>query len=266
MNKFTISLLIIILGLVTMYRTYTQQGNEEKTNDEENWISLFNGKDLEGWTVKIKSHPLGENWRETFKVSDGVIRVDYSNYDTFNESYGHLFYKTPYSDYKFKLDYRFLGEQLKGGENWAFRNSGVMIHCQSPESMQLEQDFPVCLEVQLLGGIVKNEPRSTGNLCTPGTHVSIDGEINTEHCIDSKADTFHGDQWVSLEIEVRNDSVIKHFINGTEVIKYEKPVIGGEYNTLTELVGKPLNIGFIALQSESHPIEFKNIMLLDLNQ
>lgn len=243
-----------------------RQVNEEKTNEVENWISLFNGKDLDGWIVKIKGHPLGDNWKETFRVVDGTIRVDYSNYEDFNNSFGHIFYEKPFNNYKLKLSYRFLDKQMKGGENWAERNSGVMIHSQSPESMELDQDFPVSVEVQLLGGIQENKPRSTANICTPGTHVKIDGKINTKHCIDSKSVTFYGDQWVNLELEVRNDSVIKHFINGAEVINYEKPVIGGEYNTMAKLEGIPLNKGFISLQSESHPVEFKNIMLLDLNQ
>jgi len=164
------------------------------------------------------------------------------------------------------MTYRFLGKQVEGGENWALRNSGVMIHCQSPDSMELDQNFPVCIEVQLLGGVEENQSRSTGNLCTPGSHVNINDELVTEHCINSNSDTYYGEQWVNLEIEVRNDSIIRHFINGKQVMEYEHPVIGGEYNTLTNLAGKPIKQGFISLQSESHPVEFKNIMLLELNQ
>ena len=141
-----------------------------------------------------------------------------------------------------------------------------MIHCQNPASMELDQNFPVCIEVQLLGGISEKEPRSTANLCTPGTHVSINDQLVTAHCINSNSDTYYGEQWINLEIEVRNDSLIRHFINGKQVMEYQLPIIGGEYNTLKHLDGKPINTGFIALQSESHPVEFKNIMLLELNQ
>lgn len=260
------SILYVFLSFLAINCATTKQSQVEKKDDIENWVNLFNGVDLDNWEVKIKGHPLGENWNETFTVVDGAIRVDYSQYKTFDNSFGHLFYKVPFSNYKFKMSYRFLGEQLDGGENWALRNSGVMIHCQSPSSMEIDQDFPVCIEVQLLGGVSEKTPRSTANLCTPGTHVSIGDQVVTDHCINSNSDTFYGDLWVNLEIEVRNDSLIRHYINGKQVMEYQRPVIGGEYNTLKNIEGKPLNTGFIALQSESHPVEFKNIMLLELNQ
>lgn len=266
MNSFSHFIVIILFSVLANDRVNSEHNSNQEFSENENWINLFNAVNLDNWEVKIKGHPLGENWKETFTVVDGAIRVDYSQYKTFDNSFGHLFYKVPFSNYKFKMSYRFLGEQLDGGENWALRNSGVMIHCQSPSSMELDQDFPVSIEVQLLGGISKNSPRSTANLCTPGTHVTISDQVVTDHCINSNSDTFYGDQWVNLEIEVRNDSLIRHFINGKKVMEYQRPVIGGEYNTLKNLEEKPLNTGFIALQSESHPVEFKNIMLLELNQ
>ena len=265
MNTFSHSIIVIILSIFLANCQKTKDSADHSIDEKENWVSLFNGVDLENWNVKITGHPLGENWNNTFIVADSAIRVDYSGYTTFDNSFGHIFYKTPYSNYKFKMSYRFIGDQVEGGENWATRNSGVMIHCQSPESMELDQNFPVCIEVQLLGGIKEDEPRSTGNLCTPGTHVNINNELVTAHCIDSSSDTYYGEQWVNLEVEVRNDSVIRHYINGKKVMEYERPVIGGEYNTLTNLDGKAVKTGYISLQSESHPVEFKNIMLLELH-
>ena len=163
-----------------------------------------------------------------------------------------------------KLDYRFIGDQCKGGEGWATKNSGVMIHSQSPKTMEIAQEFPVSIEVQLLGGIKKPYKRPTANLCTPGTHVKINNKLVTTHCISSKSKTFYGEEWINLELEVRNDSIIKHFINGEEVFTYSNPIIGGQYNTLKSKKGEKLNEGYISLQSESHPIEFKNIELLIL--
>lgn len=257
-------IIILLLVFLSNYKK-TKQPLKDNVSVNQNWISLFNGTDLNNWKVKIKGHALGDNWKNTFRVVDSAIRVDYSDYEIFENSFGHIFYETPYSDYRLKLKYRFIGNQVEGGESWALRNSGVMIHCQSPQSMELNQEFPVSLEVQLLGGTEENIKRSTANLCTPGTHVRMNSELVTTHCIDSKSDTFYGDQWVNLEVEVRNDSVISHYVNGKKVIQYENPVIGGEYNSLTEFKGKPLNTGYISLQSESHPVEFKNIFLLPLN-
>jgi hypothetical protein len=163
-----------------------------------------------------------------------------------------------------RMQYRFTGDQIKDGAGWATRNSGVMIHSQSPESMKLDQDFPVSIEVQLLGGVNKDEERPTGNLCTPGTHVVMNGELIKKHCINSSSKTYYGNQWVNLEIEVYNDSLLSHTINGKKVLTYSKPIIGGEYNELPSKEGKQLKSGYISLQSESHPVEFRNIELLEL--
>lgn len=239
--------------------------NTEIEQPEKKWVSIFNGTDLNDWTVKIKGHASGDNWKNTFKAENGILKVDYSNYETFDNSFGHIFYKAPYSNYRIKLEYRFTGDQLPDGEGWAHRNSGIMLHCQDPESMKLDQNFPVSIEVQLLGGVDKNEKRSTANLCTPGTHVRMNDELVTTHCIDSDSDTFYGDQWVSVEVEVHNDSLITHKINGEKVLEYSHPVIGGDHNDLKELEGMALKKGYISLQSESHPVEFRNIMVLELD-
>lgn len=258
------SIILIVLAIALSNCQNLIRPLKEEIKADDKWVSLFNGVDLDNWKVKIKGHPMGVNWNNTFIVVDSAIRVNYNSYAEFDSSFGHIFYKNPYSNYKLKLNYRFIGEQISGGENWAHKNSGVMIHSQSPESMELNQDFPVSLEVQLLGGLIKGETRSTGNLCTPGTHVMIDNELVTAHCIDSNSDTYYDEEWVKLEVVVWNDSIISHFINGKKVIEYTKPVIGGEYNTLSNKELHPLNNGFISLQSESHPVEFKNIMLLEL--
>lgn len=241
---------------------------QNQLNAEENWISLFNGKDLNDWTVKIKGHPAGENYKNTFRAVAGVLQVNYDEYDTFGTSYGHIFYKKEFSNYKLRLQYRFIGAQVKGGQEWAYKNSGVMLHSQSPESMGLNQDFPVSVEVQLLGGLGAEE-RPTANVCTPGTHIVMNNELVTTHCIKSTSKTFHGNEWVNLEILVRNDSIITHKINGETVMAYAKPQIGGAIEIAGETwkskEGNPLKKGFISLQSESHPVEFRNIELLELH-
>ena len=239
--------------------------NEEATSDKK-WVSLFNGENLDDWNVKIKGYELGDNFGNTFRVVDGVMQVNYDQYDSFENRFGHIFYEKSYSNYRMKLQYRFIGEQATGGEGWAKKNSGVMIHCEAPEDMAIDQGFPVSLEVQLLGGVKENEERPTGNLCTPGTHVVIDGQLVTDHCINSSAKTYYDDQWINLEILVLNDSIISHVINGQEVISYSKPIIGGQFNNQPEMEGKKLKSGYISLQSESHPIEFRKIELLELGK
>lgn len=231
------------------------------------WISLFNGKNLDGWTPKITGFSLGENFGNTFRVEDGVLKVAYDQYDRFGNRFGHLFYKTPFSHYKLRVEYRFTGEQASGGPGWAFRNSGIMIHCQDPNTMRKDQDFPVCIEVQLLGGDGRNA-RPTMNLCTPGTHVVMNGRLEKTHCITSRSETFHGDQWVSVEVEVRGGGVIRHFVDDKLVLEYEQPQLDDSDADAKKLIkdGNPLLTGgYISLQAESHPCEFRLVEILPLD-
>ncbi|MEY3946082.1 MAG: hypothetical protein RJB03_788 [Bacteroidota bacterium] len=255
-NKCILTILILAISTAS----FTQSNNEE-------WESMFNGKDLSKWKPKIRNHPAGENFGNTFRVEDGKLVVRYDAYDKFDEHFGHLFYYKPYGYYRIRLEYRFVGDQAKEGPGWAIRNSGIMVHGQTPESMGLKQDFPVSIEVQLLGGDGKNK-RTTCNLCTPGTHVEMNGKLFTPHCINSKSETYHGDQWVKAEVLVLGDSLIRHFANGMEVLSYNKPQVGGGNVSGQDLVfgqsGQLLERGTISLQSESHPVEFKNIEILNL--
>ncbi len=232
----------------------------------EGYIALFNGKDLEGWQAKIRGYELGDNYGDTFRVEDGVLKVSYDQYEEFGGRFGHLFYQTPYSNYRLRIEYRFVGEQAPGGPSWAFRNSGVMIHGQPPETMRKDQEFPVSIEVQFLGGPGAGE-RHTANLCTPGTHVVMNGELHTPHCTDSTSKTYHGDQWVTVEVEVRGNA-ITHFVEGEPVLSYTDPQLDpGDPDAkalLDEGHPRMLTGGTISLQSESHPIEFRKVELLPL--
>lgn len=229
------------------------------------WRPLFNGKDLDGWTPKIRGCALGENYLDTFRVENGVIKVCYDKYTEFGNHFGHLFYKSPFRSYKLRVEYRFTGEQIKGGPGWALRNSGIMIHGQDPATMGKDQDFPVSLEVQLLGGSGTGE-RTTSNVCTPGTLVTVNGELRKDHCISSKSKTFHGDQWVTAEVEVRGHK-ITHRVNGEVVLEYGNPVLDendGDARKLIKDGYKVLEGGTISLQSESHPVEFRKVEIQEL--
>ncbi len=258
--------MLLVLHFFILLAVFVQTAQSQKSS-KENWESMFNGKDLTGWTPKIRYHAAGENFGNTFRVENGNLVVRYDAYDAFNETFGHLFFNKQYGYYRIRLDYRFVGDQVKNGPGWATRNSGIMVHGQTPQSMGKNQDFPVSIEVQLLGGNGK-DPRTTCNLCTPGTNVEMNGKLVTQHCINSSSATYHGDQWVRAEVLVLGDSVVKHFANGIEVLSYEKPQVGGGNVDNQEIVfGQPgmlLKRGTISLQSESHPVEFKNIEILNL--
>jgi len=235
-----------------------------REGSQDEWIQLFNGRDLSGWAPKITGYELGDNFGNTFRVEDGLLKVVYDEYDTFDGRFGHLFYEQPFSDYLLRIEYRFVGEQAPGGPDWAFRNSGVMIHGEPAGAMTIDQDFPVSIEVQFLGGGGSGE-RPTANLCTPGTNVVMDGELITRHCTSSTSQTYHGDQWVTVEVEVRGNGVMRHVIDGRTVLEYRRPQLDERDEHARLLADRAgtlmLGGGTISLQSESHPVEFRKVEL-----
>ncbi len=246
--------------------------------DKEEWLDLFNGKDLSGWDIKISGHPINDNYLNTFLVEDSMIRISYAEYDSFGTNYGHMYYEKPFSYYRLKFDYRFQGEQTPGGAVWNNRNSGIMLHSQSAAEQGPDQHFPISIELQLLGGLGEGE-RNTSNLCTPGTMVMMDDTLNRDHCINSTSKTYEGDQWISVEAVVLGDEAVYHIMEGDTVLSYWKPMLDSVFvssNNNWEQFGVPngadwvarygesISSGYIALQAESHSIDFRNIRLLNL--
>jgi hypothetical protein len=232
------------------------------------WIQLFNGTDLKDWTPKFSKHALGDNFNDTFRVADGLLQVRYDKWTMFNGEFGHLFYKDAYSYYRLAAEYRFVGTQVPGGPAWAQRNNGLMLMSPAPQTMTLNQDFPISLEVQLLGGLSDGKPRTTANLCTPGTNVVMNGKFVTAHCTNSRSKTYDGDQWVRVEVEVHADHLMQHIVDGVVVLEYSEPQMGGGAASPVDpavfVEGKPLPGGYISIQAETAPADFRKIELVNL--
>lgn len=248
--------LLPLLGLTALAVTGCNTASDSTTSaaEQEEWVELFNGEDLDDWIIKIAGYPPGENALNTFSVQDGKIVVSYDEYEELDGRWGHLFYKKPFSHYRIEVEYRFVGEQVDGAPEWAIRNNGIMYHAQSPYEMEVDQGYPACMEVQLLGGNGEEE-RPTSNLVTPGSHAVYQGELREDHIIESSSETYHGDQWVTAEVEVHGDDLAIHRVEGEEVIRYSGMQLDD---------GTPLTEGYIALQAESAPIEFRSVRLLNL--
>ena len=257
-NTLLAAIVIAVLGTACTSET-------AETTDE--WIPLFNGEDVTGWTLKITGQELGEDPWNTIRVEDGLLTVNYENYEEFEDRFGHLFYDEPFSHYELRVEYRILDPQLPGAPEWAYKTSGIMFHSQSPQSLLKDQRFPSSLEAQLLGGNGTDQ-RPTANLCTPGTHVEMDGVLVEQHCTSASAPTIHTDEWVTLDLLVLGDSLIAHVMDGDTVLMYTRPVIGGADSTELAAAGlqdgQPLTGGYIALQSESHPIQFRQVLIRKL--
>jgi hypothetical protein len=237
---------------------------------EKGWKPIFDGKTLNGWTPKIRGFPLGENWRDTFTVRDGVLRVSYEHYDKFGERFGHLFYKTPFKAYRLRLEYRFLGETPADTPAWAVANNGVMVFAQDPKTMALDASFPVSVEAQILGP-AGSAPRTNGNMCSPGTNVVMDGKLVSQHCINSKTPAPPNGQWQTFEVEVTPSGEVIERLNGAETIRFSQVQLDPTGNMadskpLIAAAGGRLALtgGYIALQSEGAPIEFRDIRIKEL--
>jgi hypothetical protein len=238
---------------------------------ETGWVPLFNGRNLDGWTVKIAGHPLGENAFNTFRVEDGILKVSYDGHPNFGGRFGHLYSNLAYSRYILRMEYRFEGGRMADAPGYVNLNSGVMYHAQPPQSMTMDQGFPVSMEFQFLADEGKGK-RPTGNVCTPGTHLEIDGKKVVQHIVESSAPTFPAGQWVKIELEVRGNDEVIHRVNGREVLRYQKPQLDPACTIVSAeplmKAGWPrlLSSGHIALQAEGQGVWFRNIELKSLEQ
>jgi hypothetical protein len=260
LRRFRSAAAVAPLLLVAACASTGTGGSDPERRD---WIQLFNGRDLEGWTINFADHPVGVNLHDTFRVEDGLLRVSYEDWPSWTGEMGHIFHERAFSHYIIAAEYRFVGEQVAGANiDWARRNNGLMLHAQAPEAMSLDQGYPNSMEVQLLGGL-GDGPRTTANICTPGTVFERGGELDTSHCVNSSSATYDGDQWVRVEVLVLGDSIVKHIVEGDTVFSYTHPQLG-EVRRGQPPQTTPLTSGLIALQAESAPTDFRKIEVLDL--
>ena len=251
----------------------TQNKAEVSTNSSEKqdsqWITMFNGENLDGWIPKIQHHETGENYANTFRVEDGIIEVNYDDYNEgFNDRYGHLFYEKPFSSFHMTWEYRFTDQWMEDAASYTYRNSGVMFHSQAPNSILKEQDRPISVEWQMLAEEEEGVPRPTGNMCSPGTDVFFEGEKDPRHCINSTSDTYKWDEWVRADLIVFADSLVIHLVNGDTVLQYTKPQIGGgtanRFDPAIKVDGQLLKEGYIGLQSEGQGVLFRDLRIKEL--
>ena len=258
-----------LLALGVMLECVTHATTATGQTPEEDWISLFDGETFDGWIPNFNHHETGVNWGNTFRIEEGIIQVRFDEYgEDYNDQFGHLYYHQPFSHFRLRLEYRFVGEMHPTAPSYVLRNSGVMFHSQDPYTMPVDQDWPISVEMQFLGGLGDGEPRPTGNMCSPGTEIVYNGTMYPGHCLSSTSETYDGDQWVRAELIVLGDSLVTHIVEGDTVLQYTHPQIGGgvanNYDPAIKEDGKRLTEGFIALQAEGQPVDFRNIELLNL--
>lgn len=261
----------LVLCTLFFYNTYGQsipdKNNKVQIKNDGKWISIFNGKNLDGWIPKVTGYKAGENPLNLFHVEKGILKVDYDKYDKFNNRFGHLFYKDKLSSYILRVEYRFHGELLPDAPSYCYRNSGVMIHSQSAESMETDQNWPVSIEAQLLGS-TDSVKQKTANICTPGTTVYYKKSFTNEHCISSDSKYYYDNEWVTLDIIVHRGKTISMAIEGDTVLVISRPQIGGMLlpENYPVAVGTVLEDGYVALQAEGTNIDFRRVELKILDE
>lgn len=253
-----------LLTLLTLFVVQTDAPADWRSAPPADWQVIFNGRNLDGWVVKLAHHDAGDNYADTFRVENGAIRVMYDKYGDFGARFGHLFYEQELSHYVLALEYRFFGDQAKGGPGYARLNSGVMVHSQAPATILKHQDWPISVEAQFLAG-----GRTTMNVCTPGTEIFMKGAMVKAHCTNSSSRIYGNDEWVAVEVEVLGSERVRHLLDGQTVLQYETPSIGGGvangFDPAIKKDGTILERGYIGLQAESQPVEFRNVRLLNLS-
>lgn len=222
------------------------------------WIRIFNGKDLEGWVKKIRTHPVGEDPYNTWYVKDSLLWVDYSKYTApFNYRFGHMAYeKRKFSYFLLRAVYQFWGSQPPTAPSEGKQNNGLMFHSESMSAMARDAQFPASAEVQLLGeNNNQNTEGTTANFCCVGATMVVNGN-RIDGCWKAAPRNIKGLPWVKVEVLILADSVGKHMVEGDTVMRYTK--------ILAKRDGKPLREGYIAIQAESAPTYFKTLEVLDL--
>jgi 3-keto-disaccharide hydrolase len=232
------------------------------------WISLLNGKNLEDWTVKIAGHDLNDNYRNTFRVEDGLLKVSYEQYEKFGGRFGSLFYKKKLSHYWFRAEYRFVGKQVSGAPSWAYKNSGIQLHSQAPDTVRKDQEFPVSVEFDIVGGrLLGRHP--TGDVCENGTRVTIDGSVLRDKCSKLSDVTIPGDEWVVILAEVQGGTRVRQIVNGVLVVEYTDLALDENDADARRLLNsggdKALTSGYLSIQANGHPIEFRRIEILPID-
>jgi hypothetical protein len=233
------------------------------------WTQLFNGVDLTGWRAKITHYAYGDNYANTFRVENGVIKVSYDGYDASGfggdtGKFGVLYWTTPLSKYRVRVEYRFTGPQAPNPPSWGLRNSGLMVFGEDPAGVGLDVIFPRMLEIQLLGHDNTGNT-SNGNLCPlGGASAVVAGTRRSSGCTGSSSlpfsanPNFADDAWVTVEAEVHGSGETKVFFvgdnDGQPVLVFRQPMAAGML----------LDTGYFALQSESHPIEFRKVEMMEL--
>ena len=194
-------------------------------------IMLFNGKDLSG----LKVFPEGADAQDTWFVNDGLLCST-------GKPNGYIRTEKEYSNYHLHVEWRWPENAAQGRS----RNSGVFVYANGPDNI-----WPQLIECQLMAD-------SAGDfVLMNGMGMTVDGQDMKDPnrrfvMIQKKQPSSEkpAGQWNSYDIYCEGD-MIKCLVN--DVLQNEGTAV------------MPSS-GYICLQSEGSPIEFRNIFIETLEK
>jgi hypothetical protein len=191
-------------------------------------VQLFNGKDLSGWRAVFDDPTIAAH--EAWQADNGVLRA-------MAIGKGYIHTEVPYADYKFHVEWRW----PKGPGN-----SGVVLHIVGGDRV-----WPKGFEAQLKSDHAGDIVMFADARGTRAAFGEKPGEPKTTRLdrIGPSRENPIG-KWNSYDI-VSAGGTVTLSVNGEEV------------NHMTDAVP---NAGYIALQTEGTPIEFRNITLTPLDR
>ena len=228
-------------------------------------LSLFNGKDLTGWTLDTPDRDEMTEEQEV-EIKDGIMTFDTRKVEwwtanppsfmvrdglliSMGRPLGHLITEEEFENYKLVVEYKFTKRP---------GNCGVLVHASTPR--YLYDMFPKSVEVQMQHGNAGDFWCIGENIEVPNMEerrprrdetVKYGGEEGDARRIAKLADAESPvGEWNTMEIECKGDEVIVH-VNGTLV---------NHGTNMTTTSGK------IALQAEGVEVAFRKVELTPLGE
>ena len=224
------------------------------------WTALFNGQNLDGWTMSTRNTHFSGTKAEIFKVENGIIHTYPTQEHLSEQPFAGLITENTYSDFKLSLEYKWGTKKFKPRHEFV-RDAGIIFHVHGKDEI-----WPNGVECQIQEG-------DTGDLWAIGAKVtskvqkvirnySPTGELMTLGKPEQRFHRFHRGYswevpgWNRLDIEVKGDHAIFK-VNGNIV----NEAIDMKYWDEEAQAYKPLTAGKILIQAEGAELFYRNIFI-----
>ena len=269
-----VCLLAVILGGSVLVHAEEQKEKEPKASSE-GFSPLFNGKNYDGWYIKLKDgdEALG---KRVFAIEDGMIHVfddswpDEIDLDEGTDAtIGMLYTKKEFQRYHLKFDYKWGKRKANYFAKWHY-DAGVYYHISD------DKIFPTGVEFQIQYK-QKNDTNGTGDLIRPPGQTydwyfdpKTSKYLNPDEggILYDNQKSYQGRSWLHEAKETKNFKGLNDEWNACEII-----VMGGDYS-IHKLNGEVVNMAFnlnpikgiIGFQSETAEIYYRNIEIKEFEE